>query len=69
MDNKTKLELESKLKTLRKQLADLYSENPSHCSGIESYMGHSMPPELFEKIENLEEEIKKLEKELNQGGR
>jgi hypothetical protein len=41
--------------------------NPAHCSGTESFIGHtghSMSPELFQEIEDLEEEIKQLEREI-----
>ncbi len=56
-----------KLQELRAKLEELTKRNPAHCSGTESFIGHtghSMSPELFQEIEALEEEIKKLEQEL-----
>lgn len=56
-----------RLKELKAKLEELKGRDPSHCSGREGFIGHtghSMSPELFQQIETLEEEIKKLEKEL-----
>ena len=56
-----------KLEGLKAKLEELKSRDPSHCSGKEGFVGHtghSMSPELFQQIEALEEEIKKLKKEL-----
>jgi len=56
-----------RLKELKAKLEELKGRDPSHCSGREGFIGHtghSMSPELFQQIEKLEEEIKKLEKEL-----
>ena len=55
---------EERLKELQAKLEELKSRDPSHCSGTEGFVGHtghSMSPELFQQIEALEEEIKKLE--------
>jgi hypothetical protein len=56
---------QEKLKELKEKLEELKGRDPSHCSGTETFVGHtghSMSPELFQQIEALEEEIKKLEK-------
>lgn len=61
MDGKLKLE------QLKAQLAELKARDPSHCSGTQTvvgHTGHSMSPELFQEIEELEGQIRKLEKEL-----
>jgi hypothetical protein len=58
---------QEKLKELKEKLEELKGRDPSHCSGTEGFVGHtghSMSPELFQQIEALEEEIKKLKKEL-----
>jgi len=58
---------EERLKDLVAKLEELKNRDPSHCSGKEGFVGHtghSMSPELFQQIEALEEEIKKLKKEL-----
>lgn len=51
-----------KLRELNKRLEDLRNRNPSHCSGISGFMDHSISPELFQEIEDLEEEIRATEK-------
>ena len=51
---------EEKLRGLKKQLADLNKLDPAHCSGKKAFVPHSMTPEHYQKIEDLEEEIKKL---------
>lgn len=56
---------EERLQELKAKLAELKQRDPSHCSGTETFIGHtghSMSPELYQQIEALEEEIKKLEK-------
>jgi benzoyl-CoA reductase/2-hydroxyglutaryl-CoA dehydratase subunit BcrC/BadD/HgdB len=56
-----------RLEELKAKLEELKSRDPSHCSGKEGFVGHtghSMSPELFQQIEALEEEIKKLKEEL-----
>jgi len=58
---------QERLNELKKKLDELRGRDPSHCSGTDTFVGHTghtMSPELFQKIEELEEEIKKLEKEL-----
>ena len=61
------MDKQEKLKELTAKLEDLKGRDPSHCSGTEGFVGHtghSMSPELFQQIEALEEEIKKLKNEL-----
>ncbi len=56
---------QEKLKELKAKLEELKKRDPSHCSGTETFVGHTghtMSPELFRQIEALEEEIKNLEK-------
>jgi len=58
---------EDKLKDLTAKLEELKKRDPSHCYGKEGFIGHtghSMSPELFQQIEELETQIKKLEKKL-----
>jgi benzoyl-CoA reductase/2-hydroxyglutaryl-CoA dehydratase subunit BcrC/BadD/HgdB len=55
-----------RLAQLKAKLAELKARDPSHCSGTKSFIGHtghSMSPELFQEIEELEEQVRKLEKE------
>jgi len=52
-----------KLKELKARLADLKGRDPSHCSGTRTYVPHTIPPTLWQEIEDLEEEIKALEAE------
>lgn len=54
------MQKEKKLEELKTQLADLKKRDPSHCSE-KTYVPHSMPPGLFQEIEDLEDEIRKLE--------
>jgi benzoyl-CoA reductase/2-hydroxyglutaryl-CoA dehydratase subunit BcrC/BadD/HgdB len=61
------MDKQEKLKELTAKLEELKGRDPSHCSGTETFVGHTghtMSPELFQQIEALEEEIKKLKKEL-----
>ncbi len=63
MDGKERLE------QLKAKLAELKARDPSHCAGTNSFIGHtghSMSPELFQEIEDFEEEIRKLEKQVQQ---
>ncbi len=56
---------QKKLEELKAKLEELKKRDPSHCSGTETFVGHTghtMSPELFQQIEALEEEIKNLEK-------
>jgi len=58
---------QERLKELTTKLEELKGRDPSHCSGTETFVGHTghtISPELFQQIEDLEEEIKKLKKEL-----
>ncbi len=56
---------EQKLSRLKQELARLKSTLPEHCSGTESYVGtHAASAAHWLKIEEIEEEIKKLEAEL-----
>lgn len=59
MDEKTK----AKLSELKAKLQDLKALDPSHCSGTGTFVAHTIPPELFSKIEELEEQIEALEEE------
>ena len=45
-------------------LADLKQRNPAHCSGSQTYVGHQMSPELYEKVESIEDEIEALKQRL-----
>ena len=54
------MENEKRLEELKAQLAELKKRDPSHCSD-KTYVPHSMPPSLFQEIEDLEGEIRKLE--------
>lgn len=61
------MDKQKKLEELKAKLDELKGRDPSHCSGTDTFVGHTghtMSPELFQKIEELEEEIKKVEKEL-----
>lgn len=61
----TRTEKAEKLAKLKEELKELQKHAPSHCSGTKSFVDHNnVSPALFEKIENLEEEIDKLEGEL-----
>lgn len=58
---------QEQLDALQAKLEELKKRDPSHCSGTGTFVGHTghtMSPELFQQIEALEEEIKKLQKEL-----
>ena len=52
-----------KLADLKARLADLKRRDPSHCSGTHTYVPHTIPPSLWQEIEDLEDEIKTLEAE------
>ena len=54
---------EARLAEMKARLKDLKQRDPSHCSGTRTYVPHTMPPSLFQQIEELEEEIKALEAE------
>jgi len=60
------MDAKEKLQALRARLAELKARDPSHCAGTKTFIGHTghtMSPELFREIEELEEEVRKLEKE------
>jgi hypothetical protein len=52
---------DKKLSKLKEELEELKKHNPSHCHGREGFIDHNMPVKVYERIEELEEEIKKLE--------
>lgn len=52
---------DSKLRELKEKLEDLKKRNPAHCSDSGTFVAHTMPPELYAEIEELEEQIKALE--------
>ncbi len=61
MDKETN---EEKLARLKLELQRLKSTLPEHCSGTETYVGtHAASAAHWLKIEELEEEIKKMEAE------
>ena len=54
-----------KLSRLKQELKRLKSTLPEHCSGTESYIStHRASAAQWLKIEDIEEEIRKLEAEL-----
>ncbi|MBM4042047.1 MAG: hypothetical protein FJ290_26425 [Planctomycetes bacterium] len=55
---------QAKLRELKQKLEDLKSRNPAHCSGTATFVGtaHSMPRTLYAQIEEIEEQIKALDK-------
>ncbi len=56
---------EEKLSRLKQELERLKSTLPEHCTGTESYISvHRASATQWLKIEDIEEEIKKLEAEL-----
>ena len=54
---------QKKLADLKERLADLKGRDPSHCSGTRTYVPHTIPPTMWQEIEDLEDEIKALESE------
>jgi len=54
----------ARLEELKRELKDLKERNPAHCSGTGTSVGRQMSPQLFQKIEDLEEEIKALDAEV-----
>ena len=53
-----------RLARLEKQLADLKAAVPEHCHGTEGYISvHRATPDQWGKIEEIEEEIKRLKAE------
>ena len=57
-----------RLAELRERLDELRKHDPSHCSGTGSFTGHSIPPELLQKIEETEDQIKAIEAETPDEG-
>ena len=56
---------QEKLDRLEDELKQLKSTLPEHCYGKEGYISvHRATPEHWQKIEDIEEEIKKLKVEL-----
>ena len=56
---------EEKLARLEKDLGDLKARLPEHCSGTEGFVSvHRANPEHWQKIEDLEDEIKQLKTAL-----
>ena len=54
-----------RLATLEKELAQLKDTLPEHCHGADGYISdHRATAEHWQKIEDLEEEIRKLKAEL-----
>ena len=61
----TKETNEEEISRLKQELKRLKSTMPEHCSGTESYVGvHRASAAHWLKIEDIEEQIKKLEAEL-----
>lgn len=55
---------QDRLARLKKQLADLQTALPEHCHGTDGFISvHRATPDQLEKIEELEEEIKRLKAE------
>ena len=54
---------QAKLKELKAKLVELKKRNPAHCSDTGTFVAHTMPPELYAEIEEVEEQIKALEAE------
>jgi archaellum component FlaC len=55
------------LEALKKKLEDLKKRRPEHCAGTEEFVGvNKMSPELIGEIEELEDQVEALEKELGE---
>ena len=56
---------EERLSRLQRELDEMRAKMPEHCHGREGYVSdHRTTPELWQKIEDLEEEIAALKVEL-----
>ena len=56
---------QEKLSRLEHELEELRATLPEHCSGTTDYIEvHRASPDHWQKIEDIEEEIKKLKAEL-----
>ena len=56
---------EERLFRLEEELEELKATLPEHCSGTKSYISvHRASPTHWQKIEDIEEEIKQLKAEL-----
>lgn len=54
-------EKSNQLERLEKELKDLKKSLPEHCYGKDGYINvHRASPELWQKIEDLEDKIKEL---------
>lgn len=61
----SKKTIQEKLSRLEKELKELKATLPEHCVGTKGYIGvHRATPAHWQKIEDIEEEIKKLKAEL-----
>ncbi len=65
MEKKEKIKQE-KLVRLQRELENLKASLPEHCYGPKGYINiHRAKPEHLQKIEDIEDEIKKLRAELD----
>lgn len=56
-----------KLARLEQELKDLSKTFPEHCYGTKGYIGvHGATPKHYQMMEDLEEEIRALKKELGE---
>ena len=53
-----------RLDALKDRLDELKKHDPSHCSDRGTFTPHSIPPQVYQKIEEVEDEIKALEDDL-----
>lgn len=56
-------EKEARLAELRARLDEIRRLNPAHCSDTNTFVPHQMSPKLYEEMEDIEEEIARLEAE------
>lgn len=50
-----------RIQQLKDELEELKKHNPSHCHGKEGFIDHNMPVHVYQRIEDIEDEIKKME--------